>query len=158
MSMFLRRASGVVQVAEGYLAGGSGVADGLEVGQGPLPEAVALVEHADLLGALERGLDGDGARSAARAQEGDDLAGDLDAAAAELTGVAHAVGDVAVELAVLIYNGVDAADGPGSGADLVEVGDDRVLERHRHVAAHDVEGAQRATASATWSMSTSKAR
>lgn len=46
--------------------------------------------------------------SAARAQEGDDLAGDLDAAAAELTGVAHAVGDVAVELAVLIYNGVDA--------------------------------------------------
>lgn len=65
---------GVVEVAEAYLAGRGGVAYGPQVRQRALPEGVALVEDADLLRALQRGLDGDGARRAARAQEGDGLA------------------------------------------------------------------------------------
>ena len=131
----------VVEVGEAYLARGRGLADGLEVRERPVPEGVALIEYAYLLRALEGGLDGDGAGRAARAEERDGLPRYLHAAPAQLAGVAHAVGDVAAEPAVPVYNGVDGAYRQGRRADLVEIGYDRVLERHGHVRALEVEGA-----------------
>ena len=65
--------------------------------------------------------------------------------AAQLAGIAHAVRHVAAELAVLIYNGVHAADAPGLGGELPAVGDDRLLIGDGHVQSLELPPLQKGT-------------
>lgn len=92
------------------------------------------------------------------AQEDDPLPLHLHAAAAEVLGVAAAVGVVAHEGAVLIDDGVDGLDGLGGGGQFIEVGDDGVFAGHGDVGAPHPQGADGLDASPAFSWGMLKAR
>ena len=131
----------VLEIVQGDGTGGRGLGDGLQALLHPGPEGVLQVEDGDLRRPLQGRLDGDGGGGSAAAQEDDLLPLHLHAAAAEVLGVAAAVGVVAHEGAVLIDDGVDGLDGLGGGGQFIEVGDDGVFAGHGDVGAPHPQGA-----------------
>jgi hypothetical protein len=105
-------------------------------------EVVAGVEQRDRLDARRRGLDGHRGGRATHAGDGHLATGVGHAGVVQRPQVAGAVGDVAGERAALVDDGVHGAGHARHRRERVEMGADRLLQRHGDVGAARTEDAQ----------------